>query len=472
MGEQEGPAVEGRTITLVSELPETKTHMNDAMDNILWDGKEKAIHCYLDNVFHNGKDTKAQSDDTRAKLTITLSNITGTPSEVSGYIGLRNDKQEVADPEDAGKVALVAIELPAIQNITSKTFDATADALVMTPKAIDPAATTIDGIRYNRLNAITKLAFSGLETYNGETITSIEFAPSKKEICGTFLYDYRNMTFVENAGQPAPDPQPTPAVQEGTATTIAGYTPVATPTFLNKSAGKNITLKYTENTAITEGALTAWIVLPQGEISAKFPLTVKITTDKHVIEKTTTPASRLKLDNTKLNILNVGMADATVTEIAPSGDTYQVVTNVSELNTTDEYYLCSHDNKIFDGGMDKEKGVTVDANAVTIDSDNSVTGMPATAKAIKLEGNTGAWKLLVNPDDHKNAYFSYDGSKLKFMSSKNTIAWNITIDESGNCTMTTETVTLYSYEGYMQTAATAPTPANLPKLIRKVPAAQ
>lgn len=299
---------EGLTLTLeVDANPAnvTRTQMNDEGTNVIWSNPEKT-NFYGDRKFL-GKDVTQTMEGTKVHFKIPIK--TPTPKKLDGFFGAEFswDASIAVNKE----YSAFGIKLPALQKVTAKTFDPLADALVMDTKILEGVDLTqpISGITYNRLHAITKLTFKGAEAYAQDKVSKIEFTVSSKDIAGEFAYDYTQKTFVDKAGAATSEP------------------------VFSVNPSKAITLECADQ-PLLDAQFAAWMVMAAVELPQGETVTVKITTDKHIITKTLTIPAAAKFVSTKLNTLSVDLTGAVPVIPEPSSSLTIDLTTKGYVNNT------------------------------------------------------------------------------------------------------------------------------------------
>lgn len=292
---------EGLTLTLeVDANPAnvTRTQMNDEGTNVIW-SEQETVNFYGDQKFLKDGKVAQTMEGTKIHFTITLPSGTPAPKQLDGFFGAKySGGASIKDQPQ--KYSAFGIILPASQDVTAKTFDPLADALVMDTKILEGVDLTqpISGISYNRLHAITKLMFKGADAYAQDKVSKIEFTVSSKDIAGEFAYDYTQKTFVDKAGAATSEP-------------VFSFNP-----------SKTITLKCADQ-PLLDAQFAAWMVMAAVELPQGEKVTVKVTTDKHIITKTLTIPAAAKFVSTKLNTLSVDLTGAQIEDLGAgqfSGD--------------------------------------------------------------------------------------------------------------------------------------------------------
>ena len=451
----DGPEQKGLSITMIAEAADTKTSMNGTGDNVIWTGTDK-LNIYLDGVHHiakRGGITQEVLPD--GKLKMTINGVSAAPETINGFIGAEtSSKVQIGSGSDAqNPVKAFGIVLPAAQTITSKTFDHLADALVMEEKNVGGHDFTqaITGIRYHRLHAISRLDFTNMTESDGETVRSVAFtAVDGTGLAGNFRYDFRNRTFLDNAPQ---DPASSDHL------------------IFADGASSTITMTYSDQPVVTGGKLTAWMVIPAIALPASSTIQIKITTDKHIFTKENKIPAEVPMSNLQLNILNIDMTGMQSSD-ATDQSVYKLVTRVEEVQEGGEYYLCSAENKVFNGELPKgAEGLSLTADTLTINPDNTVSGF-TTGQALILEKGVtkGTFKMKMPGKESKDAFLSIGtkkgNGKLAFTNSSNSTSWTISIDGNAGAVITDDTKQIFSYSTYLQAADKTGT-GTLPKLIMK-----
>ena len=438
------PGTEGTSITLISEGPTpTRTVMNTTGDNVSWTTGEK-VHCYLDQVLWSskGNNNVTTALTTEGLLKVTLNNVTTAPQQsIGGFVGTSSTKNDLTGD---GKTKAYGMSIPENQKATELSFDPEADLLVMDNVDVSgydfSQPVKLEGIRYNRLMAVTRLDINAIAAEcEGDRVLSIAFSTATTPISGNFRYDPILKQYMDEAN-------PAQGHNE--------------PVFIgNPSRTINLDVKDSP-ILIKDGRFTTWMILPAINLKAE-EVSFKIVTDKHIITKSR-QISSLQLFKERLNILNVPMDGARVQNSDQS--ICKVVTSLQEITAAGEYYLCSADNRIFNGNAGKAKGMALGTETVTING-TEVSGLTI-GQIVKLEPSGTGYQIFV-PLPKGSFYVSTDGNKLGFpASSAKAAIWNISIDASYNCTISNGTKALYCSGDHINIG----TEGNLPKLLVKTKA--
>ena len=277
---QKEPEAPYMDLVLVSEGPVTKTQMNSSGDNVTWSENE-IVNFFADDKAIAGMNTIPSLED--GKLNVTLKNIASGTAVIDGYVGA--DTKTDAQIIENGKLKAFGIILPQEQNITISSYDPKADALVMETKSLDGLnlKEPVTGIVWKRLNAITKLTFTGLdETLSEDQVSTVEISTSNTALAGSISYDFKNGKF------------------------LAG------DTIFNEGTTSNSILMQLTDAPALNADFAAWLVTAAIELPVGEKLTVTIETGKHTISKTFDIAEAIIFGNNRLNELPLDMADAKV----------------------------------------------------------------------------------------------------------------------------------------------------------------
>ena len=298
---------EGINLTLVAyNQPEniTKTQMNPDASDVIWSQKEK-FSFYVDGSYqkvgtnsNNIRVTQNLSQDGK-QLTFNIKNLPNDGKELSGFLGASYCKNAEAHVSgNSGPLKGYGILLPAVQDVTTASFDPACDALVMKPIELSGISTQPIAMEYKRLFAITKLSFSGLDDHSTELVSFVKFETSTSDLAGGVTCDIQTLELT------------------------SGFT---------DSPSKAITLNFKTPVALNQDS-KAWMVSTPVKFVTGETVTVTITTDQNIISKTITIPDGAHLDSACGNNLKLGMTGATVTPIVEKDLSGEYVIAVKEEN--------------------------------------------------------------------------------------------------------------------------------------------